>query len=222
MKSIKIALLICMLAFVQKSFAQKVLNDATLTYSISVESLDGSDHAKQMDGAMLTIYLKGSQSRSDMVSTLGTESSLFEAKSGKGYILKEYSGQKLMITMDRTNWSQKNKFYHNAVFSLDREVQVVGGFKARKASGLLPDGKILIVFYSSEYLPGNVQYNNAFSLLPGIPVQYEVVSGNLKFIYKLVKINQEIVPASKFEIPKTGYRVMTYAENQQLKKGENK
>src|SRR4051812_1971057 len=81
--------------------AQKPINEATLTYNISVQSVDGkTDLTKSLEGATLTVYLKGSQSRSDMTSALGVESNLFDSKTGKGYILKEYSGQKLMITMD--------------------------------------------------------------------------------------------------------------------------
>ena len=222
MKKIQILLSLFFLVLVQISFAQKVLHDATLNYSISMQSADGKPAATPLEGAMLAIYLKGYQSRSEMISGLGTESSIYDSKSGKGYILKEYSGQKLMISMDRSNWNQKNKFYHTTKFTLDNKEQVIGGFKTKKASTVLPDGKELIVYYSSEFIAGNKFYNNAFSLLPGIPVQYEVVSGNLRFVYSLIKIDQEIVPSSKFEIPKTGYRVMTYAENQQLKKGDNK
>ena len=208
---------------VQVTFAQKVLKDATLTYSISMESADGKTAvAKPLEGAMLTIYLKGDLSRSEMLSGLGTESSIYDSRSGKGYILKEYSGQKLMITMDQNNWNQKNQFYHKAKFNAENKELTIDGFKSKKATSMLPDGKPLLVYYSSEFIAGNKYYNNAFSLLPGIPVQYEVVSGNLKFTYRLIKIDPEIVPSPKFEIPKAGYRVMTYAENQQLKKGENK
>ena len=65
----------------------------------------------------------------------------------------------------------------------------------------------------------NKDYNNAFAQLPGIPVQYEWESGKLKFTYTLSGINYENIPANKFDIPKSGFRVMTYDESQQLKKG---
>jgi hypothetical protein len=37
-------------------------------------------------------------------------------------------------------------------------------------------------------------------------------NGKMKFKFTLAKINYIIVPVSKFEIPKSGYRILTYEE----------
>lgn len=224
MQGIRKLLVFMLITFiVSGAFAQKQLNEATLTYAINVESIDGKPElAKAFEGAQLIVYLKGNQSRSDMQSTLGVESSIYDSKTGAGAILKEYSGQKLMITMDKENWNQKNLQYHNAVFKIEPKEEIIGGFKAKKAVGTFPDGKTIVIYFTPEYIPANKQYNNAFTQLPGIPVRYEVQSGNIRFTYQLIKIDQEIIPSAKFLIPKTGYRVMTFDENQQLKKGDKK
>ena len=47
-----------------------------------------------------TVYLKGNNSRTDMVSPLGKEITIFNSKSDNAVILKEFSGQKLMITLN--------------------------------------------------------------------------------------------------------------------------
>lgn len=207
----------------QISFAQKLLNDATFTYSITVQSTDGkTELAKSLEGATLTVYVKGNLSRTEMVSTLGMESTIFDSRIGKGAILKEYSGQKLMITMDAGNWKQKNQFYQSVNFKIDNNIQSIGTYATKKAIGSFPDGKSFTVNFSTEFNTGNKSYNNAFSQLAGIPVQYEIISGNLKFTYTLIKVDQEIVPSSKFDLPKSGYRIMTYDDNQQLKKGDNR
>jgi GLPGLI family protein len=206
--------------FSTKCFAQKTVNEATLHYNISIESVsDKPSLSKSLDGAVLTLYITGSESRADMVSTLGTESNIYSNNSGKGYILKEYSGQKLMITLSRENWVQKNQYFQNLKFNLDNTETSIGGFKCKKATATLEGGKTLIVFYSTEVTTANKQYYNAFKNLPGIPVQYEQESGKLKFTYTLTGINYDNIPDSKFDIPKSGFRVMTYEENQQLKKG---
>jgi hypothetical protein len=64
----------------------------------------------------------------------------------------------------------------------------------------------------------NRSYNNAFAQLPGLPVQYEIQSGDISFKYTLSKISYDAVPFAKFDAPKTGFRVMTYEENQQLRR----
>lgn len=200
--------------------AQKPANELTLTYNIAIENAaDKTSAGKTLSGATLAIYIKGTDSRSEMVSSLGTESNLFDSKEGKGYILKEYSGQKLMITLNKDNWAEKNKYFQNMDFNIDAEVQDVAGYKCKKATATLEGGKTFIVYFSTEISTVNKTYNNAFKNLPGVPVQYELESGKLKFKYTLTGVNYDNIPANKFDIPKSGFRVMTYEENQQLKKG---
>jgi hypothetical protein len=42
------------------------------------------------------------------------------------------------------------------------------------------------------------------------------VQGKLTIKYTVSKINMNPVPASKFDIPKTGYREMTYEESKKM------
>ena len=206
--------------FLNNSFAQKAVNEATLTYNIGIESLGAKPTlSKSLDGATLIVYINGTASRSDMVSSLGTESNLYDSKAGKGFILKEYSGQKLMISLTKDNWAQKNQYFQNMQFSIDNTEQTIAGFKCRKATAKLEGGKNFVVYFMPDMMTANKEYNNAFRQLPGIPVQYELESGKLKFTYTLTNINYDNIPLSKFDIPKSGYRIMTYDENQQLKKG---
>ncbi len=170
--------------------------------------------------AELTLYLKPYASRSEMKSSLGVESTVYDNRSASGYILKEYSGQKLMISMTAGNWEQKNRMYENLAFNISDETVAIGEFKCKKATASLPDGKLFTVYYDPSVQISNKKYNNAFSKLPGLPVQYELQSGDLNFKYSLVRINYDVVPQSIFEAPKSGYRVMSYEENQQLKKGK--
>ncbi len=222
MKELKNAFLLMLLGFVfpAVSIAQKAVNETTLSYNISIESVnDKPSLSKSLDGATLNIYIKGTDSRSDMTSSLGTESTLYDTKDGKGYILKEYSGQKLMITLTKENWAQKNQYFQNMKFSIDNAEQTIAGFICRKATANLDDGKTFVVYFLPAISTVNKEYNNAFRQLPGIPVKYELQSGKLKFTYTLTNINYDNIPANKFDIPKSGFRVMTYDENQQLKKG---
>ena len=206
--------------FLSNSFAQKEVNEATISYKISIVSLnDKNAISKPLDGATLNLYITKTESRSDMVNTLGKESNLFDAISGNGVILKEYSGQKLMIKLTRDNWMQKNQYFRNMKFSIDNTEQKIGGYNCKKATAKTDEGKEFVVYFMADVKLANKDYNNAFAQLPGIPVQYEWESGNLKFTYTLSGISYENVPASKFDIPKSGFRVMTYDESQQLKKG---
>ena len=206
---------LCINATAQKQFAEGILQ-----YNISIVSSKSEASAlNSLNGAVLSVYLKPSASRTEMKSSLGVESTVFDNKSGNGFILKEYSGQKLMITMTKDNWNQKNQLFRNLRFTIDNTTQKIAGFSCKKATAKLENGKDFVVYFTPDVVPSTKEYSNAFQNLPGVPVQYELESGNLKFTYTLTEINYDNIPSVKFSIPKTGFRVMTYDENQQLKKG---
>jgi hypothetical protein len=210
---------LCILTF--DSTAQKVFTEGVLTYNISIESTNGEKPVSSaLNGAVLTLYLTKDKSRSEMLSTPGKETIVFDEKADKGFILKEYSGQKLMITATGDNWAQKNQTKRSLNFRTEQGTFTVGDFSCKKAEAEGLDGKKYIVYYDPSLEITNHSYNNAFPQIQGLPVRFELRSGNLVFKYTLVKYSQESIAANKFDVPKTGFRVMTYEENQQLKKGE--
>ncbi|MBK7375208.1 MAG: DUF4412 domain-containing protein [Chitinophagaceae bacterium] len=173
-----------------------------------------------LNTATNTVYLKGNNSRTDMVSALGKEITIFNSKSESAVILKEFSGQKLMITLSKENWRSKNKMNSSVKFELTGETKTIGGYNTRKAVANTADGKTFMIYYTPDILPANRDYDATFTNLPGLPVQYEIESGKTKFRYTLSKIAYEPVLVSQFDFPTSGYRIMTYEENQQLKKGK--
>lgn len=193
--------------------AQKVISEGNLIYNISIQT--GSNEPKMadmLDGATTAIYIKGAQSRSELVSGLGSEVTIYDSKKGSGVILKDYSGQKLMITLTKDDWDKKNSKYEGITFETTSETLIIAGYNCKKAIAKLKDGSSFVVYYTSEIEVADKDYDYQFKNLPGLALQYEWQSGKMKFKYTLSKINFDVVPVSKFDIPKSGYRVMTYAE----------
>lgn len=201
------------------AYAQKAVNEGSFIYNISVSSSENSKVVEALDGATLNIFLKGNQSRGEMLSKLGKEAGVFNSSSGLGFILKDYSGQKLMITMNNSNWEQKSSFYHSLKFKIEDYSGTIAGYKVKKATATLSNGKQFIVYFTPDITLSNKSYNNSFPQLNGLPVQYELESGNITFKYVLKSVSTDPVSSSLFEMPKADYRVMTYEESQQLKTG---
>lgn len=198
------------------AFAQKVISEGTLSYDISIQN--GAEKNQVLNNASFVIYLKGALSRTDMVSNLGSEKTIYDAKAGTAVILKEYSGQKLMITLTKENWTEKNKNAQGVNFVDQNEKKQILNYQCSKAVAKLNDGAVLTVFYTKELIAQNKDYEPLFKNLGGLPLQYEVQSDKLKFIYTVSKIDQAIVSQAKFDTPKSGYRVITYDENKQGRK----
>ena len=148
-----------------------------------------------------------------MTSSLGTETTIYNAKIGNAVILKEYSGQKLMITLTKENWEARNKKFDGITFENAAETKVIEGYNCKRAFAKLKDGSSVSVYYTPDLISMNKEYNQAFKNLPGFPMEYEFETEKLIFKYHLSKIDFSPLPVSKFDFPKSGYRIMTYDEN---------
>jgi GLPGLI family protein len=194
--------------------AQRKVSELTLVYEASIST--GSKEPKMadaFDGASMTVYLKGNLSRSEMTSALFSSATIHDSKTGTAVVLREVSGQKLLIRMTAENWAEKNKRYDGMTFTNTSETKTIAGYKCTRAEARLSDGTTFTVYYTDEIIPENKDYDYQFRNLNGLPLEYELVQGKLTIKYTVSKINMNPVPASKFDIPKTGYREMTYEES---------
>jgi GLPGLI family protein len=197
--------------------AQKRVSELTLVYDATVSSGDNQPKlADAFDGATTTVYIKGTMSRSEMVSALASFTAIHDSRTGNAVVLQEISGQKLLIHMTAENWKDKNKRYDGITFTNTTESKSIAGYKCNKAIATMKDGSSFTVYYTKEVVPENSEYNLQFKNLEGLPLEYELVQGTLKIKYTVSKINMNPVPASKFDIPKTGYRELSYEESRKL------
>ena len=128
MKSFSIILAFC-LCIAGNALSQKKLTEATITYDIVINTHDSNPRAADMlDGATSIIYLKGSPSRSEMKSSLGTQATLIDGKSGNVTMLKNYGEQKYMIKFTPQEWAESNKKYENISFSYVNEFKTLNSF----------------------------------------------------------------------------------------------
>ena len=194
--------------------AQKRLTEATITYDIEIVSNNANPQAADMlDGAVNMVYLKGNSSRSEMISTLGSQSTIVDGKSGKVTILKEYGDKKYMINLTPDNWKASNQRYDEVKFTFQPEYKTIAGYNCQKAVGLMKDGSSFVVYFTTELLPVNKDFQYLNKDLPGLAMQYEATAGTRKVTYTVSNISFSLVPASKFDLPKSGFRVMSYEES---------
>jgi GLPGLI family protein len=217
MKKISLVLLVVFAVIASTAFGQKKVSELTLVYDASISS--GSPQPKMadaFDGATTTVYLKGNLSRSEMVSALFSSATIHDSRTGSAVVLREVSGQKLLIRLTPDNWTQKNRRYDGISFTATNETKQIAGYNCVKAEARLADGSSFVVYYTTEIVPENKDYDYQFRSLNGLPLEYELSQGNFRIKYTVSKINLNPVPASKFDIPKSGYREMTYEESKKM------
>lgn len=195
-------------------FAQRRLTEATISYDIVINtSTDKPQAADLLDGATSVIYLKGNSSRSEMISSLGTQATIIDGKSGNVAILKEYGEQRYMISMTPDNWKQSNMKYEGVSFTYSNEFKTIAGYNCQKAIGRLADGTSFTVYFTKELVPVNKDFQYLNKNLPGLAMQYEANIGKMVVTYTVSSINFNLVPQAKLDLPKAGYRIMSYDES---------
>lgn len=195
-------------------FAQRKLTEATISYDIVINTSNKNPQAADLlDGATSVIYLKGNSSRSEMISSLGTQATIIDGKSGEVTILKDYGEQKYMIKMTPDNWKQSNKKYEGISFTYFNEFKTIAGYNCQKAVGKLSDSTSFTVYFTRDLLPVNRDFQYLNRNLPGLAMQYEASLGKMQVTYTVSSVNFNPVPQTKFDLPRSGYRVMTYEES---------
>jgi len=195
-------------------FSQKRVGDVTLVYNSTITN--AQDSARKIVSTA-SFFVKGHLSRSEVTSNLFSSVTIYDSKSGSGVLLKEVNGQKLLIRMNEENWNQKNKRYANLNFTKTNETKSIAGYFCNQAKASTADGFDITVFYTRDLVPENKLYDPPFKNLDGLPLEYELTKGNLHIRYSLASINLNPVPASKFDIPTSGYRELTYEESLKMK-----
>lgn len=205
------------LLLVLPAAAQRKLTDGSILYDISIRNESGKQQtAEFLDGATNAVYIKGGKVRTEMVSALGTQSTIINQAGGKTEvtILKEYGAQKYMIHLTAADWADLNRKYEQVSFIYDpAATKVIQGYTAKKATGTLSDGTTFTVWYTPDIIVENKDFQYANRNLPGLALEYEANMGNLKVVYTASNISFSPVPQAKFDLPKAGFRIMTYQES---------
>jgi GLPGLI family protein len=207
-------LLCCCLVLSGMVRAQKKVSELTLVYDYSVLSA-----GKSSENAIHTVYIKGSKSRTEIANSLFSSTTIFDANTGFAVILKEVSGQKVLIRLNPDNWSERNRMYDGIVYKNTAETKDIAGYKCIKATGQTKSGAMITVYYTRDIVPENKDYEPPFRTLDGLPLEYELTSGEVKIRYRVSRINLNPVPASKFDLPTSGYREMNYEDSKKMNVG---
>jgi GLPGLI family protein len=196
------------------SFGQTKFSEGSIVYNIAVVTNDANPKlADGFDGATNTIYVKGQLSRSELVSVYGTQSTIIDGRTGKVTVLKEYGDKKYMIEMSPADWIEANAKYDSVVFTYENEFKTIAGYNCQKTTGRLKNGETFTVYFTKELIPENKDFQYSNKSLPGLALEYESNLGKNKVTFSASKVSFDPVPASKFVLPKTGFRVLTYQES---------
>jgi hypothetical protein len=194
---------------VAPSMAQKRFSEGTLVFTVST-FVDGT---KIADDATAVHMIKGGHVRSEMSSSIGKTITIFDTREGKGAVIRELGSQKILIPLNRENWAETNAKFQNLVYAFSEDSITLIGFKCSRANAILKDSTVIGVFYTREISTENPEVDSQFGTLPGMALQFSYTKGNTMVVYTATAINFDPVPIQRFDVPSSGYRVLSFEES---------
>lgn len=207
-----------LLTSIGKIEAQKIINEATLTYKVEIKNSTTNQPVQNSNANQYVIYTKGLSSRSDLITSMGSESAVYDSKKSSGYIAKSYSGQKLLINLTKAEWFTQNAIFQQLKFNVTSETKNISGYDCKKAISKLATGETIIVYFEPNIELSNQDHILAFPELKGLPIVIERESKGSTFTYTLADIIYDNVASNLFEISQKNYRVMTYEDAKKFQK----
>jgi len=184
----------------------KVVTECTIDYTVAMG--DGSTSAVQ--STSLVLYIKGQQSRLDFISPSFKQVKYYDGKSRSAVILQDLGATKVRRDLDSMKWKKLNEKYDSLVISYNEDRKTILGYECRKATITLKNGATYTLFYAVDIIPSTIESEFQFRGIPGFVLEYEAAGegSGQKVTYTATKINLSPVSPTKFEIPKSGYRVL--------------
>lgn len=189
---------------------QRVVAECTVTYKISLEEgKEDKDVQNSLQSSFKTVYIKGNDSRVDLVSPSLIQSVIYDKSNATAVVLREFGNNKFMTRLNSTEWIAANKQFEGLTVKLLNESKTILGYECKKALLTLKDGTVYNVFYAISITPSVKEFEYQFKDVPGFVLEFQVKEQGESIVnYKAVKISLSPVLASKYDIPTSGYRLL--------------
>ena len=189
----------------------RVVAECTVSYGISVDASAEMDKeaVEMLRASSKTVYIKGNDSRVDLVSSSFLQTMIYDKTTGNAVILRELGANKFMTRLDSKAWVKLNEKYNGMTISYVNETKKILGYECKKAMLQLQNGSSFTAYYATAIAPSVREFEYQFKDIPGFVLEYETQEGGVqKITYTATKINLNPVQASRFDIPLSGYRLL--------------
>ena len=193
--------------------AQKRFSEGTIGYNVIMTSAGVKTPGETVSLQMI----KGGHYRSELTSEVGKTTTIYDLSEGAGAILREFGMQKIMIPLGKKEWDLRLQKKEISSFKFLDETKEILGYSCLKAIAEKADGTTVVLFFTKEIIPENRDMELQFQRVPGFVLEYESKQGDFIVNYKAKFLNFDPVPVQKFDLPKSGYRILEYTEKTSIK-----
>ena len=195
-------------------WAQRVITEGIIQYNVTlVKGGENASVASAFNGATQTLFLKSGKARLDFKSPLRSQSTIYDAQTGNGFILKQSGNEKYLLELVGANWKKYHKKYDGVVFAKEETMKQIAGYNCKKATGKMADGSTVVAYYCPDLTVMATGFDPLFGSLSGIVLEYEISNPNgVTVNYQAQSVQMTMVNAAQFEMPKSGVKVLTFEQ----------
>ena len=196
------------LFYFSNSFSQITYHDGAVQYEIIT---NGGKSAELLKNATFNIYIRGTQSKTELITPFGKTITYFDEKSGQAIQLNDYGNQRLMVKMNENEYRELNRRNDSVRIEKMPDKKNIAGFNCQRMNMVFKDGQSMMVYYSTDLIFQS-SFNGISLKLPGFPLEYESDMGGVKVTYRAKQVSTRTVPASQFDINTDDYKEINYKE----------
>ena len=202
------SILFCFLILHGARAQQRIVAECTVVYK--VETQDAVNAGKRQK-ATKTVYIKSNNARIELVSQAYAQTTIFNKTTATAAIIRTIGGEKYMTILSTAQWQKINNLLDSTRIVLTTDSLSIVDYSCKKAILYLKDNSEVTVYYTPSIIPSVKEYEYIFKDIPGFVLGYEMMDANgVITIFRATQINlYNPVPASKFDIPTKGYRIIT-------------
>lgn len=191
----------------QGLLAQRIVAECTVDYRVQPDSI-WKDLESPDFNASKRVFIKGNDLRIDMENPGFLQSLIYDKTNQQAVVLRVIGTNKFITRLEGNDWQQELKKYDSMQVVFLNAYKTIIGYDCKSASLKLKDGTNYLVYYTTSIAPSVREFELAFKDIPGFVLQYSVTRNNHRVTYQATRISFSPVPASRFDIPTNGFRVL--------------
>ncbi|WP_288095418.1 hypothetical protein [Hydrotalea sp.] len=191
---------------------QRTVAECTIHFQ-NVIDLNQSDNPYSAANEVVhkTVYIKGNNSRVNVVSPSYQISTIIDQSTGKVVVLRSFGNNKYMTVLTKTQWVAANKKFAGIQFVPLPDTKTILGYNCKKAQLLLQDSSVYTLYYATAIVPSVKDFEYEFKDVPGFVLEYQAEDNKKNKVHFIAtKISLDPVLLSEFELPTKGYRIINY------------
>jgi hypothetical protein len=205
----RILLVILLWSIASAVVGQKRLSEGSLSFTV----LTYQDNQRIGDSLTAQHFFKGAHTRTDLIGSMGKTITIYDSREALGAIVRDFGSQRILIPIDALAWADKNAWYNPDSIVYLNEQQIILEYPCKKARINLRNGDFIFVWFTTTVVLDNKDTEFQMGDLPGLALSYEYQNGATKVVYTPNSLSFDPVPIQKFDIPSSGYRILSYSES---------